>query len=71
MLREVEQLSTEEAASCLGVSAGSIKVSLHRARERLKDILLRNAAGVELFPYHAEFCDPMTRRVMQAILRSA
>ena len=28
-----------------------------------------SAAGLELFPYRAEFCDPLTARVMSAILR--
>ncbi|MBI2496868.1 MAG: sigma-70 family RNA polymerase sigma factor [Opitutae bacterium] len=69
VLREVQHLTTEEAAACLGVSPGSIKVTLHRARERLKSTLLASAAGLELFPYHAEFCDPLTARVMGAILR--
>ncbi len=70
MLREVQHLTTDEAAACLGVSVGSVKVTLHRARERLKSMLLESAAGLELFPYRAEFCDPLTARVMKAILRS-
>lgn len=69
VLREVQHLTTDEAAACLGVSPGSIKVTLHRARERLKATLLGSAAGLELFPYRAEFCDPLTARVMSAILR--
>lgn len=69
VLREVQHLTTDEAAACLGVSPGSIKVMLHRARERLKSTLLESAAGLELFPYRAEFCDPLTARVMGVILR--
>lgn len=69
VMREVEQLTTEETAISLGATIGSVKVSLHRARERLKTTLLNQAAGLELFPYHAEYCDPMTERVMHAILR--
>jgi RNA polymerase sigma factor (sigma-70 family) len=68
LLREVQQLSTAEAAACLGISQESAKVSLHRARERLKAELLKNAAGVELFTYSAQFCDPLTSRVMSAVL---
>ena len=68
VLRDVQQLSTEEAAACLRVTPGSIKVTLHRARERLKASLLESAAGAELFEYRAEFCDPFTTRVMSAIL---
>lgn len=69
VLREIQHLTTDEAAACLGVSPGSIKVTLHRARERLKSTLLESAAGLELFPYRAEFCDPLTARVMNAVLR--
>lgn len=67
VLREVQQLTTAEVAAALGVSIGSVKVDLHRARERLKAELLKSAAGVELFAYPAQYCDPMTSRVMQAI----
>ena len=54
VLREVQHMTTDEAAACLGLSAANIKVSLHRARERLKTILLASAAGMELFQYRAE-----------------
>ncbi|MBI2516258.1 MAG: sigma-70 family RNA polymerase sigma factor [Opitutae bacterium] len=69
VLREIQRLTTAETAACLGVTPGSVKVSLHRARERLKSILLASAAGLELFQYRAEFCDPLTARVMGAILQ--
>ena len=68
LLREVQQLSTLETAQCLGLSRANVKVSLHRAREELKTEVLRSAAGVELFDYPACFCDPLTARVMQAVL---
>jgi RNA polymerase sigma-70 factor (ECF subfamily) len=70
VLREVQHMTTEEAAACLKVTPGSIKVTLHRARERMKTTLLNSAAGLELFQYRAEFCDPLTARVMGAILQS-
>jgi RNA polymerase sigma-70 factor (ECF subfamily) len=60
VLREVQQLTTAETAAALGISEESVKVLLHRARARLKDVLLKSAAAVELFPYPAEYCDPMT-----------
>ncbi|MGC4071198.1 MAG: sigma-70 family RNA polymerase sigma factor [Nibricoccus sp.] len=67
LLREVQQLSTEETARCLGLSAANVKVSLHRAREGLKTQIMKSAAGVELFDYGAAYCDPMTARVMAAV----
>ena len=67
LLREVQHLSTAETAACLGLSTSNVKVCLHRARESLKVALLKSAAGVELFGYPAQYCDPLTARVMQAV----
>lgn len=67
MMREVQQLSTEETARALDLTVQNVKVTLHRARERLKTNLLQSAAGTELFAYTAEWCDPMTARVMSAV----
>lgn len=68
LLREVQQLTTEETAAALGVSIGSVKVGLHRARAALKDLLLKTAGGEEVFPFTAVRCDPFTARVMARIL---
>jgi RNA polymerase sigma factor (sigma-70 family) len=71
MLREVQQLSTEETAASLGLSTANVKVALHRARELLKTRLLATAEGHELFAYPAELCGPMTTRVMRRVLATA
>ena len=67
MLREVQQLSTGETATCLGISKENVKVTLHRAREALKERLIASTAVTEIFDYPAAFCDPMTTRVMRAV----
>ncbi len=71
VLRDVQQLSTDETAECLGISTDSVKVTLHRARERLKVSLLNSAAAAEVFTYSAQYCDPMTQRVLGVVLRAA
>jgi RNA polymerase sigma-70 factor, ECF subfamily len=38
-LRDIEQLSTEATAQRLGLTPGTVKVRLHRARQRLRDAL--------------------------------
>lgn len=66
VLRDVEGLSTAEAAECLGISEESVRTRLHRARALLREDLYRRAgsgAG-ELFPFHAPRCD----RVVAAVL---
>ncbi len=39
LLRDVDDLSTDETAETLGLSAGAVKVRLHRARLRLREKL--------------------------------
>lgn len=68
ILREVEQMSTEQTAELLQMSEANVKVALHRARQMIKTRLLANVAANELFPYPAKFCNGMTARVMKAVL---
>ena len=69
LLREVQQLSIAETAQSLGLSPENVKVSLHRAKEALKAQLMKSAAGIELFEYPATYCDPMTAKVMAAVVK--
>ena len=39
VLRDVQGLSTKEAASVLGISEGAVKVRLHRAHARLRELV--------------------------------
>jgi RNA polymerase sigma-70 factor, ECF subfamily len=41
ILRDIEELDTEEVASLLGVTPSNVKVRLHRARQALKALLER------------------------------
>lgn len=70
VLRDIQHLSTAEAARCLGVSLVSAKVKLHRARTMIRERLLADAAASELFAYNAKYCTAMTERVMRAIANS-
>jgi RNA polymerase sigma factor, sigma-70 family len=50
LLRDLEELSTEETAGALGISANAVKIRLHRARQALRTLLdphLRVPAGAE------------------------
>jgi RNA polymerase sigma factor (sigma-70 family) len=67
LLREVQQLSIAQTAVCLSMSPASVKVNLHRARERLKARLLGSARGLELFPYSASYCNRMVDRVRASL----
>lgn len=66
VLREVEGLSTAEAAACLGISEDLAKTRLHRARTALRENLYRRA-GVTLasiFAFGNERCDRVVAAVM-------
>jgi RNA polymerase sigma-70 factor (ECF subfamily) len=39
VLVDVQQLSVDEAAQCLGLSAGNVRVRVHRGRKRLQALL--------------------------------
>jgi RNA polymerase sigma-70 factor, ECF subfamily len=39
LLRDIEELSTDEAAQTLGVTANAVKIRLHRARQALRTLL--------------------------------
>jgi len=39
MLRDIEELDTQEVAELLGVTANAVKIRLHRARQALRELL--------------------------------
>jgi len=41
MLRDIEELDTQEVAELLGVTANAVKIRLHRARQALRELLDR------------------------------
>ena len=69
MLREVEGLSTAEAAELLDVTEEVVKTRLHRARGLVRDALLAraDASAGEAFPFFAPRCDRVVAGVMSRI----
>jgi RNA polymerase sigma-70 factor, ECF subfamily len=70
MLREIEGLSTSEAAQVLGVTEEVVKVRLHRARLALRDRLYARAgsAAKDAFTFLGWRCDRVVATVMGRIL---
>jgi len=66
VLREIEGLSVAEVASCLDVSADTVKTRVHRARTRLRtDLSARVRSGMaDVFPFHLSRCDRLVRTVL-------
>jgi RNA polymerase sigma-70 factor, ECF subfamily len=69
MLREVEGLSTQEAAEVLSVSEDVVKTRLHRAKGLLREQILSMAhARLDgVFPFHAQRCNRIVSTVMARI----
>lgn len=69
VLRDVEELSTADTASVLGISEELVKVRLHRARAELRRVLDEHmgTATRELYGFHLSRCDRVVNRVMARI----
>jgi RNA polymerase sigma-70 factor, ECF subfamily len=66
MLRAVEEFSTEDTATCLGIPPETVKTRLHRARQALRRRLQHRVAAAltDTFPFAGARCD----RVVAAVL---
>jgi RNA polymerase sigma-70 factor (ECF subfamily) len=69
VLRDVEGLSTAEAADALGVSEDVVKTRLSRARAALRRALLERAGATapEAFRFHRPRCDRVVGSVLARI----
>lgn len=66
IMREIEELSTEETAASLNIPAATVKTRLHRARRLLRQGLNQrfDAALSEAFPFLGALCQRLTSRVL-------
>jgi RNA polymerase sigma-70 factor, ECF subfamily len=69
MMREVEQLNTQETAAALELSEENVKVRLHRARAMVRKNLFAQAGSEAptAFGFMGVRCDRVVARVMQRI----
>lgn len=65
VMRELEEMSTEETAEILGLTRGAVKVRLHRARALLRRTLSQSAGSLrkEIFPFLGSRCDRIVESV--------
>ncbi len=66
VLREVEDMSTEEVASYLDIKPATVKTRLFRARKLLRDAIEARFAGgfAQLYPFDGARCAQMADRVV-------
>lgn len=69
VLRDVEGMSTEEAASYLGIRPETAKTRLHRARKMMRQSIEKKLSGAfsALFPFDGARCAYMADRVIAAL----
>ena len=69
MLRDVEEMSTTDAADILKITEENVKVRLHRARALLRKSLYARAGleRKEAFTFHAVRCDRVVKNVFERI----
>jgi RNA polymerase sigma-70 factor (ECF subfamily) len=69
MLREIEGMTTAEAAEVLEISEDNVNVRLHRAKAKLREKLIERAGeeGPHLFLFEAPRCERLVRRVFEQI----
>src|SRR5687768_13145668 len=73
VLRDIEGLSTAEAAEALGVSEDVVKTRLHRARAMVRDGIARRAGETlqAVYPFGSSRCDRVTEAVMAIVGRGS
>ena len=66
IMREVEDMTVEETAACLGIPPATVRSRLFRARALLRESLARDldSATIEVFPFAGQRCD----RIVAAVL---
>ncbi|ARM92565.1 RNA polymerase sigma factor protein (plasmid) [Rhizobium sp. CIAT894] len=69
VLRDVEGMSTEEAASYLRIRPETAKTRLHRARKMMRQSIEKRLSGAfqALFPFDGARCASMADRVIAAL----
>jgi RNA polymerase sigma-70 factor, ECF subfamily len=69
VMRDVEELSTAEAATLLGLGEPTVKTRLHRARRMLREALGDQIAASlnDVFPFERQRCDLLVERVLKQV----
>ena len=69
ILRDIEEMSTSDAAEILEITEDNVKVRLHRARALLRKSLYARAGmeRKEAFNFHAVRCDRVVKTVFERI----
>ena len=69
VMREVEDMTVEETAACLGIPAATVRTRLFRARALLREALARDidSASVGVFGFAGARCDRIVATVLSRL----
>jgi RNA polymerase sigma factor (sigma-70 family) len=67
VMREIEDMSTQETMEVLDIEESNVKIRLMRAKTLLRDQLKDYYRSPELFEFHLSRCDRIVNAVMQQI----
>jgi RNA polymerase sigma-70 factor (ECF subfamily) len=67
VMREIEDMSTQETMEVLDIEESNVKIRLMRAKALLRDQLKDYYRSPELFEFHLTRCDRIVATVMQQI----
>ncbi|MEQ8684045.1 MAG: RNA polymerase sigma factor [Imperialibacter sp.] len=67
VMRELEDMSTNETMGALGLTESNVKVRLNRAKEMLRDVLSGHYKSSAVYDFHLTRCDKIVNRVMTEI----
>jgi RNA polymerase sigma-70 factor (ECF subfamily) len=69
VMRDIEEMTVQETADCLGIPAATVRTRLFRARALLREALTRDidTATLEVFGFAGERCDRIITRVLSRL----
>jgi RNA polymerase sigma-70 factor (ECF subfamily) len=69
VMREIDEMSVEETAECLGIPAATVRTRLFRARALLRRKLVRDVdlAATDLFGFEGKRCDRIVAVVLSRL----
>ena len=69
VMRDVEETSTADTASLLGIQEETVKTRLHRARRILRESLGQQLAAAlkDVFPFERPRCDALVKRLLEQL----
>lgn len=68
VMREVEEISTNETMDILNLSESNVKVRLNRAKEMLRNNLGSHYKSAQLYDFHLSRCNRVVQHVMTKII---